>query len=60
MAVNRPQQMIGRHVPIQAELVGQGFLRYPALAHHRLTSFSIKMLNQRPTATSSPTFSTAS
>ncbi|MBU6396492.1 MAG: hypothetical protein KGQ75_18140, partial [Sphingomonadales bacterium] len=46
--------------PIQAELVEQGLLRHPALAHHRLASFSILMLNQTITPTARPTFSTAS
>jgi hypothetical protein len=54
--VDRPQQMIGRNVPIQAELVEQGLLRHSALAHHRLASFSMTTLNQSLAATSRPTF----
>jgi hypothetical protein len=52
--------MIGGDMPIQAELVEQGLLRHPALAHHGLASFSILMLNQTLTPSASPTFSTQS
>lgn len=32
--VDRAQKVIGRDVPLQAELVEQRFLRHPPLAHH--------------------------
>ena len=34
-AIDRAEQMIGRNVPLEAELVEQRFLRHPPLAHHR-------------------------
>ena len=36
--VDRAQQVIGRHVPLEAELVEQRLLRHRPLAHHRLVS----------------------
>ena len=33
--VDRAQQVIGRHVPLEAELVEQRFLHHRPLAHHR-------------------------
>ena len=34
--VDRAQQVIGRHVPFEAELVEQRLLHHRPLAHHRL------------------------
>ncbi len=33
-AVDGAEQMFGRDVPLQAELVEQRFLRHPPFAHH--------------------------
>src|SRR3954454_9914423 len=60
--VDRPQQVIARHVPLEAELVEQRGLIGLALAHHALGSRRQTTVNQRlrprPSATAS--FSTQS
>ena len=58
--IDRPQQVIGRHVSLQAELVKQRRLLGLALAHHQPISRLTGMLNQDFAPTARASFSTLS
>jgi hypothetical protein len=62
--VDRSQQMVGGHMSTQAEAIKQRFLRHRPFAHqgpHPLSQRPLAVtLNQVPTTSSRPTFSTAS
>ena len=56
--VDRAQQVIGRHVILDAEAIEQRLLHHRPLAHHRHVSACPRILNQDFMPTASGSFST--